>query len=198
MASNTTETKSGIAGVIHGFTRFNYILSYIAGVFILIAMLITTYEVIARFGFNSPTKWTQDFSNYLLLLSIWFSTAYVMLLDAHIKVTILVERIPVKARAILTAIMYVMGLIYAVVLTWITAGETYRAFMGNWLPEGYYKFVLYPLYAVICIGSLLLSLAIIERIYNNIQIARHPELHKEDDHLLMPSSQEQVISLDEM
>lgn len=180
MATSKQEKQSGVAGFFKGFTRFNFVLASIGGIAIFIAMVITTYEVIARFGFNAPTKWTFDVSNYLLLLSIWLSVAYVTLIDAHIKVTILTERLPVRARAILDAIMLVLGLIYGVALSWVTGSETYRAFVGNWLPESALKFPLYPLYAVICIGSVLFSIAIIERIYHNIRVAKHPGLPMQD------------------
>ena len=46
--------------------------SNLAGCFLLIIAFATTYEVISRYAFNSPTSWTLDLSVYML---IWFAYA---------------------------------------------------------------------------------------------------------------------------
>lgn len=51
----------------------------------------TTYEVVARYFFNSPTIWANELSLYVCAIAYIYSGVYVMRRDAHLRISILYD-----------------------------------------------------------------------------------------------------------
>ena len=57
-----------------------------SGILIVLNGLFSSYEVIMRYFFNSPTVWVLEITIYLVIASTFFALAYALLQKAHVKV----------------------------------------------------------------------------------------------------------------
>ncbi|MBL0715465.1 MAG: TRAP transporter large permease subunit [Desulfosarcina sp.] len=101
----------------------------VAGLGMLIAAIITTYEVVLRHFFHSPTIWVYDISCYILIWFGFLSASYGLKEGSHIHVDILVGRMSDRTRIPLEAISSAVVFIYASVLfvySWQMALDAYH------------------------------------------------------------------------
>jgi len=98
--------------------------SAVAWVFFAV-VLVTLYEVIARYGFGRPTSWAQEIT--ILLCSVAFAVggAHVQALDEHIRVTVLSERAGPGLIAALDVFGRLLGIVFL-------AGVVYGGWRDAW------------------------------------------------------------------
>jgi C4-dicarboxylate transporter, DctQ subunit len=85
-----------------------------------------TLEVAARYGFDTPTRWTADLVSYLLLFLTFMAMPHVTATGAHVAVTALLERLPAARQRRAGQLIAAVGAVVCALLTWITLGETVR------------------------------------------------------------------------
>jgi len=73
---------------------------------ILIAELV--YDTIARYLFNAPTAWSYDISYMLYGAAFMGGASYTLLLDEHVRIEVIYEKVSRRSRAIIDAIGYVV------------------------------------------------------------------------------------------
>ncbi len=61
-------------------------------------MVIIVFEVVARYGFGAPTVWAHDAITILAAVGFVMSGLYTMERRAHIRVTLIYERLPLRVR----------------------------------------------------------------------------------------------------
>ncbi len=69
-------------------------------------------NVVARYGFNGSITWASELTNYFFIWSAFFGAAYCFKKDAHISVTILMERLPAPIMKALMILSHVIVIIY--------------------------------------------------------------------------------------
>lgn len=92
------------------------IASWMAGTLIFITVFIVCYEVLMRGMFNSPTEWSIEVSVYLVLISGFLGMAAALADDKHIKVDLLISRLPARVNLILGVVVSLAGLFFCFVL----------------------------------------------------------------------------------
>ena len=60
--------------------------------------LATVYDVFARYLFNQPTTWATEVSTYVLVAAIFLGAGHAHLIDAHVRVDVLLSRLSGAAR----------------------------------------------------------------------------------------------------
>jgi TRAP-type C4-dicarboxylate transport system permease small subunit len=108
--------------------RINRALGLLSAGLIVGIVVLTLYEIVSRYGFNAPTTWTFPVCSYLLLYVIYTSTAYALQEGAHVQVSVIVERLPARARHVVDVVAGVLGLAFVVVLLWQVTRFTEIAF----------------------------------------------------------------------
>jgi C4-dicarboxylate transporter, DctQ subunit len=98
-----------------------------AGWMMLGMALIITYEVLMRYFFNRPTKWVADFSDYIMLYSTFFVSAWLLKNDGHVRLTILYERLAPRQRLIMEAINSFIGAIVCGFVIWYGVADVLDA-----------------------------------------------------------------------
>lgn len=69
------------------------------GSFLFLAcMAVIAWEVAARYGFSAPTVWAHDVITILAAVGFVVSGLYTMERRAHIRVTLVYERLPARVR----------------------------------------------------------------------------------------------------
>jgi C4-dicarboxylate transporter DctQ subunit len=131
---------------------------YIGALLLFLMAITTSYDVAMRYFFVRPTSWALDFNEYILCYSTFFAAAWILKLDAHVKVSIILERFGAKGQRILNAVNSVIGALACVVLTWRTAIDTWDTYVEHVL---IIRPVIVPKWAVLWVipfGFLLLGL----------------------------------------
>ena len=70
----------------------------IAGVGVCLMGLMLAANTISRYGFNSPWPFGEEYTAYILVLLTFFPLAYTMRKKGHVRIEIVINHLPVKAR----------------------------------------------------------------------------------------------------
>lgn len=109
------ELLTSIRKVIQRLTRF---LCYV-GMFLLIPMmLLTAGDVIGRGIWARPIPGAVELSSYMLAVFILMGVAYTQQVKGHVRVSMLVSRLPEQAQSILDIITILLSLFIISILAW--------------------------------------------------------------------------------
>ncbi|MDP4534098.1 TRAP transporter large permease subunit [Marinobacter salarius] len=144
---NSVPALSGVVGAL--------------GVAAILSMV--SYEVIARYFFNSPTDWTVEISTYVLIAVAYVGAAHAHSRGSNIRVEILLNALPANVRRQLEDISAWCGLFFILFASWQVAlytldnfdrgTKSYILMMPQWIPN-----------APIFVGLIILSMGILAEI----------------------------------
>ena len=103
---------SGVSAVI-GFINQSIAAIGIAG-----GVALAFYNVVARYIFGSSLTWAGELTVYLFLWSAFFGAAYCFKEDAHISITILLEKLPPKWGKALLILSHTVTLVFLLAVSW--------------------------------------------------------------------------------
>ena len=92
----------------------------------LLIMSIITFEVIARYVFNSPTSWGWVINEQLFLVTTLFGGVYAAMVGGHIRIEVLYEHFPKWGKLmskIFTLILFVLFMGALIWKGWQMAAE---------------------------------------------------------------------------
>ncbi len=92
-----------------------------------LCMLIIAWEVFARYGFNAPTIWAHDLTIALCSVAFLLSGLYTMQRRAHIRISLVYEKLPVRAQRILDKVNGVIILIFLGLLGYQSAKDAWKS-----------------------------------------------------------------------
>jgi TRAP-type C4-dicarboxylate transport system permease small subunit len=121
-------------------------------------LLLVAHEVFLRYVLNAPTQYSVEFSEYLLVLLSFFSIAYVLQRDRHVRVTFVRKLLPPRARALADMLTYLLLIGYSGVLIYYGGEMSVTAFLGDDRSSSLVSFPLFIPYALIPLGALALAL----------------------------------------
>jgi TRAP-type C4-dicarboxylate transport system permease small subunit len=102
--------------------------------------LMMVWEVGARYGFNRPTIWAHEIAGLLAGAAFIAGGAYCMVEGSHMRVSLLLDRMPPRLRWAAEALSLVVGTVFLLGLTVSMWGIAQRSFFrfdaaGTWRPE---------------------------------------------------------------
>lgn len=77
-----------------GLGRLNLGMGYASGLLVVASALILTWEVLARYLFNSPSDWALELCIYMLIASTFLAAAYTLAAKAHVNIEIVDVMLP--------------------------------------------------------------------------------------------------------
>ena len=81
---------------------------WLAGWFIVPITVAVAYEVIARYAFNAPTKWSYEVGYMRYGAQFMLAAAYTLLKGGHIRTDVFYERWSARTRATVDAVCYLL------------------------------------------------------------------------------------------
>ena len=89
-------------------SKINQVLFKVEG-FIMVAwfalvIVVMTLQVISRYVFGSPIKWSEEFARYSFVWISYLGCAYCVGADGHTSITALKERLSEKGQKVLTIV----------------------------------------------------------------------------------------------
>jgi len=141
-------------------------LGFLGGVLLLAAGFVVTYEVIARYIFSSPTKWTFEVSILLVLMSVFAAVAYGLKEGSHVRVQVLFNLLPIQTRAIFEIISNLFVLGYSILFVLSNIVSVTRSYtlsektpLLNW--------PLWPVKAVVLFAFIMLAVQAVSALLTN-------------------------------
>lgn len=102
---------------------------------VLVAMLITVYEVFARYVFNSPTVWVHEATIFLVATIFALGGPYALARNRHIQINILYDILPRNKRKWLKLLNILIGIGFCVAIgyaAWILSYNATHTPTGVW------------------------------------------------------------------
>lgn len=138
-----------------------------SGIGVTMIMFILLYGVIMRYFFRSPSLWTLEIAEYLLVAVVFLAIGFVLQVEGHVNVDVLFVLLPRRAQLALDGIVASLVMI-AFAASFFYAGVQLAASYQGVLSDSIYKLPLFPSFIMIPIGSFLLLLQAILRLIKNI------------------------------
>jgi TRAP-type mannitol/chloroaromatic compound transport system permease small subunit len=117
-----------------------------------------TYEVVARYVFNSPTEWAFDVTYMLYGSHFMLGAGYTLLKGGHIRTDMFYEKFSPRAKGLVDAIGYLVfflpAVLFLLIAGWDTALRSWQILekseISPWRPP------IYPFKTVVPLTALLL------------------------------------------
>lgn len=142
-----------------------------AGLCLLAMTLMVTMDVTLRYGFNAPTAWVNEFSSYLAVIIVFLGISYVLREDAHIRVDVVVRKLPRRGQDWMRVITSIAFLAYTVILFRLTWDIFVLHFTINKTSFTAMDVPLWPTQFFIPLGLAIMGLLLIHRIYAEVKAA---------------------------
>ena len=119
---------------------------------------IVSYEVIARFVFDAPTKWSYETDMMLSGTVYAFAWAYAVRYKAHVRIDLFYARMSPRGKAVIDIIGALIAFFPLIIMfTYISAFRAWDAFViGEFSQKSYWYPPLWPFRTAIALGFLLL------------------------------------------
>ena len=146
--------------VENGIRYAEYVFTGISGLCLAAMMFLGTADVIGRYAFNSPVQGTYEISQVLMAGVILLGWAYTMKTGGHVRVELLISRLPSRPRAIIDFVMMLLSLAIFIMITWrstllaLQYMEEHRVLQTLNIP-------VYPFFFLVPVGAFFLCLEII-------------------------------------
>lgn len=140
------------------------LLGWLSMVSVVALMVMMTFDVVLRYGFNNPILWSYDASEYLMVCFTYFAIAYAELREDHVNVDLIFVRLRERTRIILNLINRLIMLALSVLIVQQAWLRTVDSFQVGRTSTGPVPLIQGPVEGVVCFGSLVLCLLLIAKI----------------------------------
>jgi TRAP-type C4-dicarboxylate transport system permease small subunit len=142
---------------------------------VLVALVASVaYEVVMRYFFNQPTRWVVEFSEYALLWLAFLAGAWVLREDAHVKVEMLVEILPIRTRRIVHVITSLVGMATCALFCWVSLAFIVELYASGEVLFRSIQVKKWTVMSVMVPGLLLLTLQFARRAWRGLSTASRP------------------------
>lgn len=151
-------------------------LNIIGAIWVMLIMLLITVDVCGRAFFNAPLFGVPEIVKISVVGLVWCQMAHTLKIGAHLRSTILVDRMPPGARRVIEIISCLMGaLMFALIVYsgWDTMIEAWR--IGEFEGEEPVRVPTAPVRTLVLIGA---ALTAIQFLVMLVDLARGKSLHQ--------------------
>jgi len=113
-------------------TKISKKIALFGGAILFFAAIITTYDVLCRFIFNSPTSWALELAQYSLLYAVFLGGAYAFWEDSYTRVEVIKNLLPKRLQRALYIVGDIITIVLFVMLAWHSGKLTILCFTKGW------------------------------------------------------------------
>ncbi|MFL9812156.1 TRAP transporter small permease subunit [Stutzerimonas sp. VN223-3] len=171
-----------IHAYIDGITRLNEFIGRWVAYLIFIIFGLLLFEVLMRYLFSNPTSWTNEFGQMLFGAYVVLSGGYVMAHRDHVNVDLLYASFGPRIRAWIDIFTSSMFFLFMAALLYFGSSMAWESIQGMETSYSAWNPPIWPIKAMIPLGTLLLLLQGIAKLLQDILIAlgHEPAKHAED------------------
>jgi len=152
------------------FDRFIDVQAFAAAAMLLFMMLLTCYEVIARYIFQTAPAWVLEVCEYMLLYVTFLGLAWLLRRDGHVKVDVVWGRFGSKSQRVMNFITCIMAVPATLIITWYGAASSWDHFQRGIQVIQTLHTPKWILMLVIPVGSLMLLIQLLRQIVQHLQV----------------------------
>ncbi len=138
--------------------RLTWLSEVLGEIALLILMILVFHEVVVRYILDSPTQFSVEISEYLLVFITFMCAGWVLHEDRHVRMVALVDVLPKKAQLVLDVIASIMIIIFCFVLVWKGGRTVIMAYTGGYHSSSLLNVPLWIPYSFIPLGAAVLAL----------------------------------------
>lgn len=143
----------------------------LAAVLAILVTLLVVAQVVLR-GAKIQILWAFEVSEYILLYITFLGAAWVLKRGGHVSLDVLPERLNPRSAALLNAVTSIVGAIVCLLLTWYGVKLTVDTFLSGYTLYTEVEPPIWPIIAIIPIGSFLLFIQFLRMTYKYLQDRR--------------------------
>ena len=143
-----------------------YFEEIVAGIFMVLMSITTFSNVVARYIFNSPIQWAEEFSRYAFIWLVFMGAVICTKVKRHIIIDTLVVFMPARVKAAFQLVVdvLVIGLMLVMVYYgWVLIGSATQ-------PTSTLKVPQYVVYLCVPLSALLILVRSFEDIKENLRM----------------------------
>lgn len=132
------------------------LLNMVGSVWIFLIMLLVTSDVVCRAFFNAPIFGVPEIVKVSVVGLLWCQMAHTLRIGAHLRSTILLDRMPALARRVIEIIACILGAIMFALIVysgWDNLIESWR--IGEFEGEAPVRVPTAPIRSLVMIGAAL-------------------------------------------
>lgn len=145
-------------------------LNVIGAIWVLLIMLLITVDVVGRAFFNSPLFGVPEIVKISVVGLVWCQMAHTLKIGAHLRSTILLDRMPRATRRVIEIVSCILGVItFALIVYsgWDTMLEAWR--IGEFEGEEPVRVPTSPIRTLVLIGAALTAIQFMVMLVNLIR-----------------------------
>lgn len=127
-------------------------------------VLLVFLQVVTRFVFNISVGWSAELSRYLLIWITWISMSYTIRKNDHIRITLVVERLPEKFKKVIEVIVIVVWSSFAFVMAYVGT-EVVQTIKLMGQKTSTLGISMWVVYLIIPIGGALMLIRLVQQLY---------------------------------
>jgi len=155
-----------LVAAISGFGSFTAILC---------AMLVITYEVVARYIFSWPTVWEIEAAIFLLIFATFIGSVHGLKDDAHVSMDMLAVMLKPRIRTKLNVVISLASLLFCIVVSIKGWEMWWEAYSLGWHSDSIWAPPLWIPYIFLPIGFSMMSIQYLGIFISQIASMRNPE-----------------------
>lgn len=143
-------------------------LNAVGVVVLCLLMFLTSADVFMRYLFNRPIKGAFELAELMMVVTVFFALAYTESKKKHIRVELLVDRLPQRSRAAIDAFTSLLSLGIISVIIWQGALSSHESALSGehsailQIPLFYFK-------ALVPLGALVLNINIFISVIHSLR-----------------------------
>jgi len=153
--------KKTLGALAERMDSLSRMLGVVVGGILVIMVVALSFEVVMRYVFTMPTIWALDISVYIFIYIVYLGAAYTELQQGHVKVDLVILRLPDKTKNVLRFVTGVMGLVFCYFFIFGSLQQAIKIFVKDAHAGTSLNAPLFPMYFIIPIGLFFLSLQMI-------------------------------------
>ena len=134
-----------------------------ASFLILPLIFVIMYEVLSRYLFNAPARWSNEISQYLLVAIVMLGGGYCLVESEHVNVDIFYRNFNWRTRAVVEILTFFMVVSFVTAIVWKGGELSYDALIRDKRSQTILAMPLFPSMVMVPIGAALIGLQSLAR-----------------------------------
>ncbi|MEW9670502.1 TRAP transporter small permease subunit [Ammoniphilus sp. 3BR4] len=150
----------------------NQFMGIIGGFVIFLLSFVVFYDIIARYFFNSPTKFAFDLSTWLTGIAAFLTGGYILLHNEHIRVDIFYDRYSERRKSVIGILTGIFTLFIAFALVRYGGARVLQFMQSGAVASTGLNIPLWIKWSILPIGGVFLGLQAVINLIKDIYHAK--------------------------
>lgn len=171
-----------LAAAERGLDRVDWLISRIAAVVILLAMLLVSTDVVMRYAFHHPIFWVYDIvSIYILNLVVYLAVSEALRSGRHVSLGVRIGLLPPRLAFALRWLAWLVVAAFLCLLSWIAISATSHSVAIDEAQPGLVGWPLWLQKGIVALGLSVVSLRLVVILARAPSTGRLPAEEEEEE-----------------